>query len=172
MHNIEFKAELRDPEAARRQCALLGGQRIGTVRQTDTYFRLHDGRLKRREAPGEPVEWIFYQRRDIVRPRMSNYFILTDRQAKRRWGTQNLRAWVQVTKNRELWMLEHVRIHIDEVDGLGTFIEFEAMVSKDFDTRTAHETINTLRQVFGPTLGEPLGPSYSDLMAQSVNEST
>ncbi len=90
MHNIEFKAELRDLIAARQQCKLLGASRMGILRQTDTYFRLAEGRLKRREAPGEPTEWIFYHRRDIVRPRMSDYAILSDSQARRRWGSQSL----------------------------------------------------------------------------------
>ena len=170
MHNIEFKAELRDREAAWRQCSLLGAEHIGTLHQTDTYYKLHDGRLKKREAPGEPVEWIYYQRRDIVRPRMSHYFILTDTQAKRRWGTHSLRAWIQVVKSRDLWMLENVRIHLDDVERLGSFIEFEAVVTKDCDIKACHEAINHLRAVFGPTMGEPLGPSYSDLMAQTLND--
>ncbi|MHC4217146.1 MAG: CYTH domain-containing protein, partial [Planctomycetota bacterium] len=122
-HNIEFKAELRDRSAARQQCHQLGAERIGQVEQTDTYYRMPDGRLKKREAPGEPTEWIYYHRRDIVRPRMSSYAILSDSQAKRRWGSHSLRAWLKVAKKRELWMLENVRIHLDQVQSLGTFIE-------------------------------------------------
>lgn len=168
MHNIEFKAELRNPSAARQQCKVLGATRMGLLRQTDTYFRLADGRLKRREAPGEPTEWIFYHRRDIVRPRMSDYAILTDAQARRRWGTQSLKEWVRVVKRRELWLLNNVRIHIDEVQGLGDFIEFEAVVSEKHDTKSCHKSIHRLREVFGPTMGEPVGPSYSDLVATAI----
>ncbi len=168
MHNIEFKAELRNRSAARQQCKLLGATRMGLLRQTDTYYRLADGRLKRREAPGEPTEWIFYHRRDIVRPRMSDYAILTDAQARRRWGTQSLKEWVRVLKRRELWLLKNVRIHIDEVQGLGDFIEFEAVVSEKHDTKSCHQFIGRLREVFGPTMGEPVGPSYSDLVATAI----
>ncbi|MHC4709880.1 MAG: class IV adenylate cyclase [Planctomycetota bacterium] len=167
-HNVEFKAELRDPSAARQQCHQLGGERIGTLKQTDTYYRMTDGRLKKREAPGEPTEWIYYHRRDIVRPRMSSYAILSDAQAKRRWGTHSLRAWLKVAKKRELWMLENIRIHLDDVLGLGRFIEFEAVISKEHDTRQCHEMIGHLREVFGPTMGEPVGASYCDLMAAQV----
>ncbi len=169
--NIEFKAELRDPVVARRQCAVLGAQRIGTVCQTDTYFKLHEGRLKKREAPGEPTEWIYYHRRDIIRPRMCNYSILTDKQAQRRWGTDNLRSWLKVAKTRELWMLDNVRINLDEVDRLGVFIEFEAVVSKLHDVQECHKIINHLRRTFGLTMGEPVGPSYCDLMAQVLEDS-
>ncbi len=172
MHNIEFKAELRNPSAARAQCKVLGAARMGILQQTDTYFRLADGRLKRREAPGEPIEWIFYHRRDIVRPRMCDYAILSDAQARRRWGTQSLKEWVCVVKRRELWLLDNVRIHLDSVRGLGEFIEFEAVVSAEHDTKSCHKKINQLREVFGPTMGEPVGPSYSDLAAQEVDMGT
>ncbi len=129
-----------------------------------------DGRLKKREAPGEPTEWIYYHRRDIVRPRMCSYAILSDAQAKRRWGSRSLRAWLKVAKRRELWMLENVRIHIDEVLRLGSFIEFEAVITKDHDTRNCHQMIGCLRETVGPTMGEPVGPSYCDLMAQVLAE--
>ena len=108
--------------------------------------------------------------RDIVRPRMCNYTILSDEQARRRWGTHNLRSWLKVTKTRELWMHENVRIHLDDVDRLGVFLEFEAVVSRACDVQTCHQKIRHLRQVFGPTLGEPVAPSYCDLMAAELAE--
>jgi adenylate cyclase class IV len=170
MQNIEFKAELRDLEAARAQCRALSAQRLGTLRQTDTYFRLPDGRLKKREAPGEPVEWIFYHRPDRARARMCNYSILSDDQARRRWGAWSLKPWLIVHKTRELWMIGNVRIHLDEADDLGTFIEFEAMVSREFDVRQCHDAIADLRERFQPILGEPVSVSYCDLMAQHLQE--
>jgi adenylate cyclase class IV len=172
MHNIEFKAELRDVAAARRQCKLLGATRIGVLRQTDTYFRLAEGRLKRREAPGEPIEWILYHRRNIVRPKMCDYVILSEAQARRRWGSQSLKEWVKVVKKRELWMLENVRIHLDNVDRLGRFIELEAAVNNEHDAKACHATINKLRRAFGPALGEPVGVGYSDLLAHEETEAT
>lgn len=170
MQNIEFKAEIRNLEAARRQCQIIGAERIGHLRQIDTYFKLHDGRLKKREAPGEPVEWIFYHRPNRVSPKLCNYTILTDEQARRRWGVQSLRAWLAVAKTRELWMISDVRIHLDEVDDLGMFIEFEAMVSRRFDVKQCHTAIAELRETFQPLLGEPISVSYSDLMEQVLAE--
>lgn len=166
MQNIEFKSELRDLETARTQCRLLDAKLVGTLHQSDTYFRLADGRLKRRVAEGEPIEWIFYHRPNKIRPRMSNFSILTEDQARRRWGTQNLKEWLTVIKTRELWMVDNVRIHLDVVEGLGTFIEFEAIVSKEADVQECHEKIGFLREEFGPILGEPISVSYSDLMAK------
>lgn len=170
MQNIEFKAELRNLAAARRQCELLGATKVGVLQQIDTYFRLPDGRLKKREMPGQPAEWIFYHRPDRISPRMSNYTVLNTEQARRRWGTQSLKQWLAVCKTRELWMIDDVRIHLDEVEGLGTFIEFEAMISRRFDVKMCHEAVRNLRETFAPLLGEPISKSYSDLVEQTLAE--
>jgi adenylate cyclase class 2 len=164
MQNIEFKAELRNPDAARAQCVALGADHLGSLCQTDTYFKLADGRLKRREAPGEPVEWIFYHRPDQIRPRMSNYTILSEPQARRRWGTHSLKEWVVVVKTRDLWLLHNVRIHLDDVKDLGWFLEFEAMVSRQHDVKACHDAVAELRKTFAPILGESIAMSYADLL--------
>jgi adenylate cyclase class IV len=166
MHNVEYKAELRNIEAARLQCHVLGAARIGVLQQTDEYFKMTEGRLKRRTAPDEPVEWIHYNRPDQVSPRVSDYTLLSEEQARRKWGTHSLQPWLTVVKTRELWMLDNVRIHLDEVAELGNFIEFEAMVSLQNDTESCHAMVAMLRDTFGPVLGEPVAASYSDLMAQ------
>ena len=172
MQNIEFKAELRNLEAARQQCRLLGAQPGGRLHQRDTYFRMTDGRLKKRETEGQAVQWVYYHRPDRVSPRMSNYTILTDAQAKRRWGTRSLRPWLVVEKTRDLWLLGDVRIHIDEVNDLGAFLEFEALVSRRFGVKACHEAIARLRESFTPLMGEPISASYSDLLHQQMADST
>jgi adenylate cyclase class 2 len=166
MQNIEFKSELRDLEAARAQCKVVGASFIGVLDQVDTFYKLPDGRLKRREAKGEPIEWIFYHRQNRIQPRLSNYTILSEELARRRWGTHSLKEWVVVRKKRELWMVSNVRIHLDVVEDLGTFIEFEAMVSQQFDVQECHISIAYLREEFGPILGEPIAMSYCDLVEQ------
>jgi adenylate cyclase class IV len=166
MQTIEFKAELRDVDAARAQCAALHAEPVASMRQIDTAYRLTDGRLLRRDTPGEPPRWIFYHRPNHVRPRMCNYTLLNDDQARHRWGTQNLKPWLTVAKTRELWALDGVRIHLDEVDDLGTFVEFQADVSRTFDVKKCHRAIARLRETFGPILGEPTGAAYADLVAQ------
>lgn len=170
MQNVEFKAELRDLDAAHTQCRVVGAQYIGKLRQTDTFYKLADGRLKRRVAQDEPVEWIYYHRPDRLRPCLSTYTILSEEQARLRWGTKSLREWLTVSKKRELWMLDDVRIHLDSVVRLGTFIEFEAMVSKNCDVKECHMAINELREIFAPILGESISLSYSDMIDQLLAE--
>ncbi|MEM7230423.1 MAG: class IV adenylate cyclase [Planctomycetota bacterium] len=168
MQNVEYKAELRDLESARQHCRIVGFERIGVLRQTDTYFRMTHGRLKRREAPGEPTEWIEYDRTDTVAPRISQYEIHSDAQARRRWGTQSLHPWLVVRKTRELWMHRNVRVHLDEVDALGCFFEIEAMLRDDATVASCERRVTELRESFLPLLGEPVAVSYADLMAQHL----
>jgi adenylate cyclase class IV len=166
MQNVEFKAELRDIQAARQQCRVLGADHEQTVKQVDTYYKLADGRLKRRQVGGEDAEWIFYHRPDRIPPKLSSYVILTDEQARRRWGTHSLTAWVVVTKTRESWLLGDIRIHLDDVEHLGRYIEFEAAVGKNATIDACDKILGELRKAFGPTLGEPVAVSYCDLIAQ------
>lgn len=166
MRNIEFKAELRNLDAAREQCKMLGAKFVGVHEQTDTYFKLTDGRLKRRVSNTEVPAWIFYHRPDRIQPRMSNYSILTDDQARRRWGVGNLHEWLTVTKTRELWCLRYVRIHLDRVERLGTFLELEAVVNDQHSFAQCQDAVSELREAFGPILGEPVAVSYCDLMEQ------
>jgi len=116
MQNVEFKAELRDPEIAEAVCRRLEAQHIGHLDQTDTYYKVPSGRLKKRECVGEPVEWIFYDRPDRITPKLSRFTIYTRTEALKRFGTQEMPVWVVVRKRRNLYLLGGMRIHLDEVE--------------------------------------------------------
>lgn len=171
MHNVEFKAELRDLELARTLCRVLGATWIIAMEQTDTYFRVASGRLKRRECPGEPVEYIHYDRDNRTQPKLSHYEIYSETQATERFGLAPLPVWVVVRKARELFMLGSTRIHLDTVEGLGRFLELESMVSPSNTVAKCHQTLADLRQKLAPALGEPISSSYSDLIASQLEES-
>ena len=166
MQNVEFKAELRDPQVAKAICKSLRATWIANVEQVDTYYRVPTGRLKKREQTGEPTEVIFYDRPNRSRPKLSKFEIYSEEQARARFGDQPLPVWLIVRKKREIWVLGQVRIHLDQVEGLGSFVEFEAIVSPHNNVARCHEEVAQLRKTFGPVLGEPLDCSYSDLLAR------
>lgn len=170
MQNVEFKAELRDPALARTilRAAAIGATWIIQLAQTDTYYRVSSGRLKKRECPGEPTEYIFYDRADRTHPKLSHFKIYSETQALERFGTSPLPVWVVVRKTRDLYMLGNVRIHLDDVENLGKFIEFEALVSPQHNVARCHELIAELREALAPALGEAIATGYSDLLAQDV----
>ncbi len=170
MQNVEFKAELRDPSLARAVCARIGATQVASLKQTDTYYRIPDGRLKKRETEGEALEFVFYHRANRLRPKLSHFTIYDEAAAAARFGQLPLPFWVTVRKSREVWMFQDVRIHLDDVENLGRFMEFEAMVSADRHVGRCHQLIEELRAHFKPTLGEPVATSYSDMIALDVEE--
>jgi len=169
MQNVEFKAELRDPAIAAAICRDLGAELQGTIEQTDTYYRVASGRLKRRECAGGPTEYIYYDRPDRTSPKLSSFTIYSEREARRRFGARPMPEWVVVRKRRELYLLGAVRIHLDEVEGLGSFLELEALVSPDQDVARCHKRVAELREAFRVVLGESIACGYADLLA-SDNE--
>jgi adenylate cyclase class IV len=176
MLNVEFKAELRDLALARTICRAIRATHIATLRQTDTYYRIPSGRLKKRECDGEPVEYIYYDRANRSLPKLSLFNVFSERQARERYGEAELPIWLIVRKTRELFIIDNVRIHLDRVDGLGEFIEFEAVVSRTQPVAKCHRDLASLRERLGPAIGEPIAMSYSDMLADggegAVGEST
>lgn len=173
MKNLEWKAELRDPNLARLLCKHIRAQPVATIRQTDTYYNVTRGRLKRRESavvePGsespEPTQYIFYERPDEVRPRYSNYTIMTPDEMATRYGSAPIPEWLTVHKTRELFLRGPVRIHIDDVKDLGWHFEFEIVMDEGIDNETAALRGEEIRATFAPALGEPVQVSYADLLA-------
>lgn len=176
MKNIEFKAELRDLGLARSICQRLGARHIVTMRQVDTYYRVATGRLKKRESVilepdgpvEEPVEYIHYHRPDTTDPKLSTFTVYSENEAHAHFGAGTLPIWLVVRKVRRLYMLGPTRIHLDRVEDLGEFVEFESMVSKSNPQGRARAANEKLRAALGPILGEPIARSYSDLLATEL----
>lgn len=165
MQNVEFKAELRDLALARTLLRKIHATHLDTLEQTDTYYRLTDGRLKKRETKGQPTEVIFYHRENAARARLSRFTIYSQTQARQHFGAAELPVWVKVVKVRELYMHSGVRIHLDKVEGLGTFIEFEALVTSQTPQATCYQAVELLKQALLPVMGEMLSHSYCDMVA-------
>ena len=128
--NVELKARDPDPEATLARCLALGAVETGVLVQRDTYFAGRDGRLKLREQDGERPELIAYRRPDSSEASESTYVLapVADADAMAEALDAGLGATVVVSKRRRLLLWEGVRIHLDEVEGLGSFVEFEAVL--------------------------------------------
>lgn len=177
MRNLEWKAELQDPNLARLICKKLNASFIGKIRQTDTYYSVARGRLKKREAVAvergigspEPIEYIFYDRSNVVSPKISDYQIYTQEEVQERFGQAPLPVWLTVSKVRELYLINNTRLHIDDVSDLGWYFEYEIILEKGIDEDAAHSFADQLRTTFLPAMGEPIRSSYSDLLAQQLD---
>jgi homotetrameric cytidine deaminase len=164
--NIEFKA--RDPRPARTlELALgLGAEDRGEIAQTDTYFARARGRLKLREQQPGDAELIQYRRADTPGARESEYrrVAAADAPALRDALDAALGTLVVVEKRRRLLLHDDVRIHIDEVEGLGSFLELEAVAPPDSDLATEHDKVSRLRAELEIGDDALVAQSYSDLL--------
>lgn len=123
----------------------------GVIRQRDTYFDVRHGALKlREETPGRP-HLIQYHRANQPRARQSAYRIVgvDDPEGLRESLAAALGVLGVIQKRRHLFLWRQVRIHLDDVSGLGRFIEFEAVAPAQSDLTREHELIAELRSGFG-----------------------
>lgn len=165
MRNIELKARLRDWNAAVAACEHVGARLEGDIRQVDTFFRVPEGRLKMRTSePGESC-LIFYRRPDVAEVKGSDYLIEPVRPSMDVLLDASLGTLGSVRKVRTLWLWGNVRIHLDRVEGLGMFIEFEAVLSPIHDDADGFAKLARLREVFGIGDADLIKGSYFDMLA-------
>jgi adenylate cyclase class IV len=126
--NVELKARDPDPGRSLEISLALGAEDHGWLQQLDTYFRAPQERLKLREQ-GNIAELIYYERFDEAIERESNYRIICieDPEALMDALAAALGVLISVEKSRQLLLWHDVRIHLDEVPGLGSFIELETV---------------------------------------------
>jgi adenylate cyclase class IV len=132
--NLEIKARVRGLPRLRHAVEEIAGGPIEILAQKDIYFRTNTGRLKVRDAGPSGGQLIYYERSDEAGPRTSGY--LTAPAAAVDVLTQVLDEALgivgTVSKKRVVYLVGRTRIHLDEVDGLGSFIELEYVFEDPF----------------------------------------
>jgi predicted adenylyl cyclase CyaB len=164
--NLEIKARIADLASARQRLAGLRVRDGGVELQTDTYFFVRRGRLKLREILGQPTVLIAYHRPDSAEARTSDYRLMEVAEAETLKAAlaDTLGVRVVVRKCRTVLLWENVRIHLDEVDGLGNFVEFEAVLSAEADLRRSQGRLYWLERLLEIRPEDHVAVSYADLL--------
>jgi homotetrameric cytidine deaminase len=164
--NVELKATDPDPGRSLSVCLELGAQDKGVLVQRDTYFRVPEGRLKLRDETPGGAALIQYHRADAAQARESRYRIapVEDGQALREALDAALGTLVVVDKERRLLLWKGVRIHLDTVQGLGSFVELEGVAPPESDLSAERENVARLSEALGLDESRVLADSYSDLL--------
>jgi predicted adenylyl cyclase CyaB len=165
--NLERKCRHPRLDVARAVLAALPDARLGgTMRQTDTYFPARQGRLKLRVIHEAAAELIWYARPDEGGVRGSVYHItpVANPASLKETLAEGLGVRGEVRKTRELWLWHNVRIHLDEVDGLGTFVEFEAVIDAANDEAISLVRLEEMGRRLGLKPGDDVTGSYADLL--------
>jgi adenylate cyclase class 2 len=127
--NIEIKARCADLARAREVARRVATARVGLDHQVDTYFCTRAGRLKLRESSLSGGQLVPYLRPDRAGPKRSDYQVVPvpDAAELKRILGEILGVHRVVAKQREIFLCENVRIHLDRVEKLGDFLELEAV---------------------------------------------
>jgi homotetrameric cytidine deaminase len=146
--NVECKAHDPDPGRTLERALAAGAEDRGVLRQRDTYFAVSHGRLKLREEDPGGATLIAYDRPDAASERVSDYRLVpvAEPGPLRDALTAANGVAVVVVKRRRLLMFEEtVRIHLDEVRGLGSFLELEAVAQPGSDLVRERAQVARLR---------------------------
>lgn len=164
--NIEIKARVDDLDTLQQRAAELADQGPEAIFQDDTFFSCPTGRLKLRDFGNGRGELIFYQRADESGPKPSYYRIApTDQPEALRdvlleaWGSPG-----RVIKQRTLYRVGRTRIHLDQVRGLGNFMELEVVLTPDEAAETGLAEAHRLMQELGIDHDHLVEGAYIDLL--------
>jgi len=164
--NIEIKASCRNPGQVREYLQKRKAEFKGTDHQTDTYFNVQNGRLKLREGNIEN-NLIFYQRSDQPGANASNFQLVNvgEPGLLKNVLIKSLGIKAIVEKKREIYFINNVKFHIDDVAALGSFVEIEA---SDLYARVSKEDLQSQCEFYLREMSikqeDLISVSYSDMI--------
>jgi predicted adenylyl cyclase CyaB len=163
--NVEIKARCADAKRIEDILIQHNARYIGLDHQIDTYFNTPNGRLKLREGNIEKA-LIFYKRTNQAGPKQSNIILhpVTEGVSLKEILTQTLGVKTIVDKKRRIFFIENVKFHIDEVAGLGSFVEIEAIdLGGQYGYDKLLEKCHLYMRLLEIHEGDLLTHSYSDM---------
>ncbi len=165
--NIEIKAHCQDPDYVRKILLANNARFVGEDHQIDTYFTVPSGRLKLREGNIENT-LIFYDRVEVKGIKKSEVILFHPEKnvdALKRILLKSMTTKVVVDKKREIYYIKNVKFHIDQVKGLGSFMEIEAISTNgEFTEAYLNEQCQYYIHLLKVKQEDMIDRSYSDLL--------
>jgi len=165
--NVEIKARTLELHAIRARAARLSTAPAQILSQTDTFFVVPHGRLKVREFADGSGELIAYSRSDQLGPKESVYRRVACEKAQD-LAAALARALPQrgvVVKRREVFLVGRTRIHLDEVEGLGCFVELEVVLRDGEGVERGQREARDLLDALEIPATDLVASAYIDLLA-------
>ena len=169
---MEIKAGTANGDRIRQVLKDKGARFVGVDKQVDTYFNVVSGRLKLREGNIENA-LIYYRRENKSGPKKSEVILYKSKpdSTLKSLLEESLGILTVVDKKREIYFIENVKFHVDDVKGLGDFIEIEA-IDKTGDTGQDKllKQCNYYLKLFEISENDLISDSYSDMMLNKTND--
>lgn len=165
--NVEIKAHIADVGATAARAEALSAGPAQVLDQEDTFYPVGEGRLKLRVLAADRGELIYYRRADERGPKTSSYVIApTDRPHELHAVlAAALGSRGTVRKRRVLFLSGRTRIHLDEVEGLGSFLELECVLGPGESRESGEAEVSELMERLGVRPEDLVEGAYADLLA-------
>ena len=167
--NIEIKARIRDiAEVRQRVSAIASPPQV--LAQADTFFVVARGRLKLREFGDGSGELIAYERPNDAGPKESSYTVahFDDVRTLSEALTRSLQVTGRVVKRREVFLVGRTRVHLDQVDNLGTFVELEVILRDNESAGAGEREARELMDRLGISADDLVPDAYIDLLESKL----
>jgi predicted adenylyl cyclase CyaB len=164
--NIEIKARTRDFEEIRRRAESLSDTSVEVIPQEDIFFNTEKGRLKLRVLALNLGQLIYYTRPDQQGPKRSEYHIYETPDPENLRRVLELAYGIRgvVKKTRYLYLVGQTRVHLDDVEGLGQFMELEVVMGEGQSDAQGQAIAEGLMSRLGVERGDLLEGAYMDLL--------
>ena len=168
--NIEIKAHVRDLGELRRRSEALSDTPVQLIPQEDTFFHSTKGRLKLRQLGPDLAQLVYYERPDQEGPKCSNYTIFETRDPEglKTVLSQALGQRGIVRKKRYLYLAGQTRIHLDDVEGLGLFMELEVVLHEGQSEAEGRSIAVDLMNRLGVRQEDLLDGAYIDILEKKT----
>jgi adenylate cyclase class 2 len=164
--NVEFKAKVVDTESFEQKLLSLHPEFRGLDHQVDTYFNVAQGRLKLREGNIENA-LIQYSRENIAGSKQSDVVLYQHQPDPALKEILTLQFGIKkiVDKKRKIYFVDNVKFHFDVVEGLGTFLEVEAIDNQgELTLEYLKSQCDYYKVFFGLQDADMMEGSYSDML--------
>lgn len=164
--NIEIKARARDFGGIRSRAEKLSDTPVQVIPQEDIFFNVESGRLKLRILALDQSQLIYYTRPDQEGPKRSDYHISHSSDPQNLKRVLELSCGIRgvVKKTRYLYLVGQTRIHLDDVEGLGQFMELEVVLEEGQSDAEGQRIAEELMSALGVERSDLIDGAYMDLL--------
>ena len=164
--NIEIKARVRNWVEFKSRAEKLSDTPVEVIPQEDTFFNVPRGRLKLRVLAQGRAQLIYYTRPDQEGPKRSDYEVFETQDPEvlksilgRAYGIRGV-----VRKTRYLCLVGQTRVHLDDVEGLGQFMELEVVLREGQGDAEGRKIAEDLMASLGVERSDLIEDAYMDLL--------
>lgn len=164
--NIEIKAHARNFAEINARAEKLSDTAVETIPQEDTFFNTPQGRLKLRVTAEDRGQLIYYTRPDQEGPKRSDYHISHTSNPENLKRVLELAYGIRgvVRKTRYLYLVGQTRVHLDDVAGLGQFMELEVVMKDGQSDAEGQAIAEALMASLGVERSDLIEGAYMDLL--------